>query len=370
MRACSCSLLALCLLLAVHALLAAPTHAAPRPPQFTWAQYGGGGWDFPHSIAHDSRGNVLYAGAILSAQKCTFGDITTPLPPGWGSIFVVKYQPDGTAEWVRVFGGSMCQEVGGLAVDAQDNIIVAGSYFRDMAFDEIHLTTPGGGSDSDAFLAKLDSTGRVVWARRAGGLSWDEGQGVSVDPDGFIYLCGEFSGDSDFGGVSLTSVGSRDVFLARYSPSGKPLWVKQDGGTNNDWACDAEADAHHGCFLASSLGLAYYDAAGNREWQRGVGVYFAPAWGLWNWGRLAVSPDRCCTVVGGVGAEAQSNIAVAKVNYKGDTLWHRSFGGDGLDWARGVAIDRSGNSVVAARLTGAADIGTGVLSPTGGQDML
>ncbi len=56
-------------------------------------------------------------------------------------------------------------------------------------------------------------------------------------------LTGYFSGSADFGGGTLTSAGSDDIFLAKYDASGNHLWSKRFGGDLSDYGTAAALDA-------------------------------------------------------------------------------------------------------------------------------
>ncbi|MEO9964169.1 MAG: T9SS type A sorting domain-containing protein [Reichenbachiella sp.] len=67
------------------------------------------------------------------------------------------------------------------------------------------------------------------WSFSAGGTSSDAGTAIAVDSLGNIYSAGSFQGESDFSGHILTSNGDTDIYLAKYSPQGKLIWVRQAG---------------------------------------------------------------------------------------------------------------------------------------------
>jgi hypothetical protein len=62
-------------------------------------------------------------------------------------------------------------------------------------------------------VAKVDSGGNFLWAKRAGGVSSVRGQGIAVDSSGNAYVTGGFSGTAVFGATTLTSAGNWDVFI-------------------------------------------------------------------------------------------------------------------------------------------------------------
>jgi hypothetical protein len=82
----------------------------------------------------------------------------------------------------------------------------------------------------DIFVAKHDSSGQVLWARRAGDSGSDCGNGIAVDYLGNSYVTGFFSGTATFGSVILTGSGGTDVFVAKYDAGGELVWVQKAGG--------------------------------------------------------------------------------------------------------------------------------------------
>src|SRR5262245_61841127 len=73
------------------------------------------------------------------------------------------------------------------------------------------------------------------WARRAGGTGFDFGEAVGVDSFGNSYVAGTFTSQATFGSgggnTVLTSVGGKDMFLAKYDVNGNLLWARGAGGT-------------------------------------------------------------------------------------------------------------------------------------------
>ena len=58
--------------------------------------------------------------------------------------------------------------------------------------------------------------GNFLWAVQDGGGSTDEGRGIAVDDAGNSYTTGFFEGTATIGDSTFTSVGSRDIFIAKY----------------------------------------------------------------------------------------------------------------------------------------------------------
>src|SRR5439155_12885533 len=134
--------------------------------------------------------------------------------------YVAKYAPDGSLVWARRMGGDVVTSSAddgarGVAVDGGGNVYVAGQFNGTGDFGGVTLTAAGG---RDAFVAKLDPNGQVLWANRWGAANNDEaGFGVGVDAAGNVYALG------DRRGQNLANNGD-DVL--KFSPAGSLLWTR------------------------------------------------------------------------------------------------------------------------------------------------
>ena len=80
----------------------------------------------------------------------------------------------------------------------------------------------------------------LLWARRAGGSSYDCGSGIAALSDGGALVSGRFYGSATFGSgepnaTTLTSEGDKDIFVAKYNPDGTLAWARHAGGSQNDY---------------------------------------------------------------------------------------------------------------------------------------
>ena len=64
--------------------------------------------------------------------------------------------------------------------------------------------------------------GRVLWKRQFGTETWDEASGVATDAAGNVYLAG--TTDGSLGGVNG---GGADAWVAKYDTAGHVLWKRQ-----------------------------------------------------------------------------------------------------------------------------------------------
>src|SRR5687767_2168500 len=131
--------------------------------------------------------------------------------------------------WARRAGGLDSDTGYAVATDPSGNIYVAGAFYATNDFGPVKLVSAG---LSDIFVAKYDADGNFLWARRAGGTSYDEARGVAVDGAGNACITGFFQLTANFAPTNLVSTGQSDVFVAKYDPAGNLQWARRAGGND------------------------------------------------------------------------------------------------------------------------------------------
>jgi gliding motility-associated-like protein len=188
-------------------------------------------------------GNMVYPGGSVAANGIT-------------DMFVVRLDTAGLVEWIRTGGGPGPDRATDLAVGEDGSVTVTGQFSGSMSVSGTNLV--GNGPSQDIFLARYNAAGVFTWARAAGSPeNADIGEQVSVDADGNAYVAGEYSHTAVFGGLSITSAidpqlqaPGTDVFVAKYSTTGTPLWVQGGASPNSDEALGLAADEAGNCWLA------------------------------------------------------------------------------------------------------------------------
>jgi len=138
-----------------------------------------------------------------------------------------------------------------LIVENVGNTYVTGQFNGVSYFGNITLTSAG---QQDEFVAKLNPSGNVLWAVRGGGTNGDFGQAITLDgPQQSVYATGYFDGNSaTFGSITLTGQGSNDAYLEKLDTSGKILWVDDAGGSNDDYGLGVANDTLGNCYMTGA----------------------------------------------------------------------------------------------------------------------
>jgi hypothetical protein len=227
---------------------------------YVWAKnMGGTGQDVGTSIAVDGSGNVLLTGYFSSTADFDPGAGTANLTSsGNNDMFLAKYDVSGNYVWANRIGGTSGDRAASLVLDGSGNVLLTGYFDGTVDFDPgagtANLTSAG---TDEIFFAKYDVSGNYVWVKSIAGPGFDQGVSLALDGSGNVLLTGFFNGTADFdpgaGAINLTSVGSNDIFLAKYDASGNYLWAKSMGGTGTDQGASLALDGSGSVYLAGAF---------------------------------------------------------------------------------------------------------------------
>jgi hypothetical protein len=272
-------------------------------PSLNWATYlGGTGDDYGDGIAIDGNGDVLVAGQTNST------DFTGAHNSSYGGYdaFVAKVSGS-TLAWMTYVGGTGDDLGNAIAVDSGNNALITGeTYSHDFALAN---NTYHGTTFSDAFVAKLTTLGALQWSTFLGGVSPDAGNGIAIDGSGNAMVAGT-TASGDFEGAINLPHDSTDAFVAKVGSSGNVVRATFVGGNDVDSGQGIALDSYGNALVTGYTLSVDFDGANNSS-------------------------------------HGNYDAFVAKVNTAGTQLWATYLGGDNRDGAYGVAVDWTGNAMVA-----------------------
>ena len=192
------------------------------------------------------------------------GSTTTVVAKNDNDIVVAKYDLEGNLIWAKAEGASNSEKALGVAADKDGNVLICGYYDESTV---ISGTTYSGKKGRNIFVAKFDKDGNFLWFRDAGSDKRDEAKAVKCDSDGNVYLCGIFNDNCQFGSNTLYTYHNTDywdAFVAKYDPSGNLLWVKTGGGDVTDGAWSMTVDNGKNVYISGEYS-AYADFGGGHQ---------------------------------------------------------------------------------------------------------
>ena len=335
-------------------------------PTLTWNTFlGSSGYDVGYALAVDGGGNVYVAGI----SDGTWG---TPVRAFSGSYdaFAAKLDSSGNLTWNTFLGGSDYDVGQALAVDGSGNIYVSGSSYTTWGSPVRAYS-----GNVDAFAAKLDSSGNLTWNTFLGGSDRDDsGEALAVDASGNVYIAG-FSGGTWGSPVRPFSGGVSDAYAAKLDSSGNLTWNTFLGGSDYDGGQALALDGSGNVYMAGSSHATWgspvrafngpynafaakLDFGGNLIWNTFLGGSDGDNSGQ----ALAVDGSGNVYVAGFCGgtwgspvrafSSGNEDAYTAKLDSSGNLIWNTFLGGSDGDYGYAVAVDGSGNVYVAGQSDG------------------
>ncbi len=260
----------------------------------------------------DGRRRVIDGRYVLTGENMFAFELTDSYDR---SVAIVI---DPILSYSTYLGGSS-DDYGTVTVDGAGNAYLIGATMSaNFPTEGAYQGTYGGGY-FDAFVTKLDSTGTsMLYSTFLGGSKEDFGWGVAVDSSGNVFITGE-SFSSNFptkNGYQMTFGGGIcDGYVVKLNSTGNAiLYSTYLGGSLEDYSSSIAIDDSGNAYISGSTSSVNFPLTSAYQ----------------------------STFAGG-GFDA----FVAKLNNLGNGLSYSSYlGGSGLEWGRGIAVDRNGNSYV------------------------
>jgi len=204
------------------------------------------------AVGVDSQGNVI-AGVSFSSG-IDFGDGDPVVPVGTSDMALLSYDKTGKLVWKTIFPATGYQNIQAISIDKQGNIAITGTTDGQIDFGAGKL--PAG-----AFVAKLDSAGKVLWGVTGTGNAYP--YYVAIDAKGNVFAGG--GGQSvNFGTGDLTGTDFSNFWVAKFdSAGGSTDWVKITKGGGIESLSGIAVDPSDSVVLTGSWDSQYLGLSGD-----------------------------------------------------------------------------------------------------------
>lgn len=216
-----------------------------------------------HGMDVSNEGKMVLTGSF-NGDLDIGGNIVTAR--GNGDMYIVQYGINGDLEWFDQAGGhsEFTQLTDGgndVAFDAQGNVFLTGYFADSLTIGNSEMSSA---AYQDIFVAKYNDQGVALWAESIKGFDLhDQGTKIITDSQGNCYIHGYYNTEMHFWETFVIgSHGNIDVFLAKISGSGDPIWVKHGGSSLNDYPGGIALDAEENIYMSGRYGSStqpYFD---------------------------------------------------------------------------------------------------------------
>lgn len=216
-----------------------------------WAfQAGGKGLDRAVKVINEADGDIYFAGIIEKEANLSSGSNDTIFCLA-EDILLGKINPYGQLLWFKhIYGqGDDCPT--DLAVD--NGYIFLSGNFQDTLFFETDTIVAQDYTDS--FVAKIDSSGNIIWVRQFSGCGNQQCTCLIIDLEGNLLTGGLFSKTINFpetpAGNFITEA-NYSGFLCKWNDQGVMLWKKQINGTRSCTVEDVIVDNFNDYYITGN----------------------------------------------------------------------------------------------------------------------
>jgi hypothetical protein len=340
MRTLALAILAACNVPNVHFTSggdASATTDAPRPPP--------GGYVWARSLSqmqtqtiNAAAGNIITPGYLYSTANLDGSDLLTSA--GNADLTIASFTESDATNLYGMRHGSTASEFGLLSVLGQNNVPIITGVTGGTSVD-LGQGVVAGGSDgfSDGYIGAY-ANGAPEWVQRITGSGDDKFLAMARGTGSTVWGGGWFENTATFNTATMTSVGSRDIFIAQFNIfTGGVAAVKQFGGAGRDELSGGGAASIDGSSIVLS---GFFDGTSTLSF----GGTAKPL----------------------TGTHGGLDLWVAKFDSSMTGVWAESFGGSGDDRDNNVVMDAAGDVYMTGTFTSAITLGAFDLTAAGGTD--
>lgn len=280
----------------------------------------------------DANGNAYISGFYRGATV-TFGAFVAPASTSFNSGYVAKISADGVWQWLATAVGTSFTEITGISVGDYEIYVCFNSTSTSTMLEPGSIPISTANTNVHVNVGALDMSGTWLWGITTDTPNSGDDRAFSISSYGHqCYVTGSFNGTINFGGSTLTSVGSTDLYVASVLQGGTWGWAKSATNTG--------------------------ELIGNGIRSVESGIYVS--------GLFAGTATFGTHIIASDGA---NDVFVTKLDYAGLWLWASKGGGVGNDYSSSVVVDKTG-AYVTGSLRNVATFGTIVYTPPSGSEII
>ncbi|MBQ2937559.1 MAG: MucBP domain-containing protein [Clostridia bacterium] len=202
--------------------------------------------EYIESVMETNDGGYLAAGSFESGTIQVGNETLTNAENNVDGM-IIKYNEEGEVDWVKRVGGSGYDYIYSATITSDGGIIARGSitYQSRTSFQIGNETLEL--EDYGSIIIKIDAEGITEWVRAS-----EDIETIIETSDGGYIAGARFEGTIQVGNETLTSVGSNDVMIIKYSAKGEVEWTKSIGGSAQDYVYSV-AELSDGSYIAGVL---------------------------------------------------------------------------------------------------------------------
>jgi hypothetical protein len=269
-----------------------------------WAKHVGAnnGSVFVNKIKKDSKNNTFIAGVIGNGNGLAFFDtIAISQKINRRYIFLAKYDSTEKVIWVKKFAPAIAHLSVGMDIDDKDNLYITGRFNDTAFFDTITLISQG---QYNGFVAKINNNGDIKWVKEISSSIYASGNAIYSDKSTGVFFTGIYNSTMEIDTFQLSNTSNIvTTFIGRVDTLGNIIWIKSSLGSGNAFGQDIQGSNN----MLYVTGDFEKDISFN-------GVQFNNSNGF-------------------------TDIFIVKFDSEGNLLWLKSAGGTDSEYARSMSVD-------------------------------
>ena len=208
----------------------------------------------------DNNGNLTVVGYCFGKLSIFGINVEVPVSSG----FIVRLNPEGEMLWYKIIQSSVSSNIYSVGVDYSGNSYITGGINGISTFDTLVINA----TVSNAFVAKYDSAGNVLWVKQGLTSYASAGKDIWVDSIGNSCTIGN-GGNISFDSLQILS----SVFMVKINTNGEVNWLRDPAGITEVYSITTDNETNV-IYSGTSPGpgtvrfpqMAKMDSIGNLLW--------------------------------------------------------------------------------------------------------